>query len=136
MKNILISLVIASVISCNQTTMTKTQLSNSKMANHDFLVGMYEDPYFPKHLVQKGEAILVELCSQIESKKPQNLDELYQLTHQATDKFNDLSEEFYKNDSEIETVAREVIAEDFDAISVAYGFENADIEELIATRDW
>jgi hypothetical protein len=38
--------------------------------------------------------------------------------------------------SEIETAAREAIAHDFDVIAGAYGFADADIEELIATRDW
>lgn len=38
--------------------------------------------------------------------------------------------------SEIETVAREAIAEDFWRVASAYGFADADAEELIATRDW
>jgi len=46
-----------------------------------------------------------------------------------------LQEEFYENDSEIETAARECIAMDFEFIAKSYGFE-ADSEELIATRDW
>jgi hypothetical protein len=43
---------------------------------------------------------------------------------------------FYENDSEIETVARDCIGMDFEFIANAYGFENVDVEELIATRDW
>jgi len=116
--------------------MSKTELSNPEMSKYNFLVGMYEDQYFPKHLVKKGEAILIKLCQSIEVQNPQNLSELYELTHNATDQFNDLAEEFDENDSEIETVAREVIAVDFENISKAYGFDNADLEELIATRDW
>jgi hypothetical protein len=57
------------------------------------------------------------------------------LTHAATDEFNTLAEAFYEHDSEIETVARECIAGDFAFVASAYGFD-ADIEELIATRDW
>nr|WP_206535849.1 DUF5713 family protein [Proteus sp. ZN5] len=64
------------------------------------------------------------------------LAELYILTQETTDLFNELAEEFYEEDSEIETVARECIAEDFGVIADGYGFEDADIEELIATRDW
>lgn len=97
---------------------------------------MYEDPYFPNHLVDKAKAILVNLCFQIEDEKPENLEELYRLTHSATEKFNDLQEEFEDNDSEIETVARDCIGTDFEFIATSYGFEDADIEELIATRDW
>jgi Family of unknown function (DUF5713) len=58
------------------------------------------------------------------------------LTHAATDDFNQLAEEFFEAESEIETAARECIAADFEFIANAYGFANADVEELIATRDW
>ena len=96
---------------------------------------MYNDPYFPNHLVDKCKNILINLSYQIENEKPESLTELYSLTHNATDQLNHLQEEFYENDSEIETAARECLAADFEFISVSYGFE-ADIEELIATRDW
>lgn len=113
----------------------QTTLANEAVRNHSFLKGMYEDSYFPDHLVDKGTDILVSLCAQIEAQQPQDLEELYQLTHAATDAFNDLQEEFEDNDSEIETVARDCIGQDFDFIAQAYGFE-ADVEELIATREW
>jgi hypothetical protein len=58
------------------------------------------------------------------------------LTHSATEKFNDLENVFYENGSEIETAAREAICEDFRQIARAYGFENADSEELVGTREW
>jgi hypothetical protein len=96
---------------------------------------MYQDSYFPDFLVDKGRAILIELCIQIEEKKPKNLPELYELTHAATQKFNDLDEEFGENDSEIETAGAVLIANDFEFIANAYGFD-ADIEALIATRYW
>ncbi len=41
-----------------------------------------------------------------------------------------------REDSEIETVAREVIAADFRYIAQAYGFGHVDSEDLIATRNW
>jgi hypothetical protein len=41
-----------------------------------------------------------------------------------------------ENGSEIETMARDCIAVDFKHIALAYGFEDADIEELVAPRDW
>jgi len=50
--------------------------------------------------------------------------------------FNELGEELYEANSEIETIAAECIAEDFAFIAEAYGFADADLEELIATRDW
>ena len=111
-------------------------LSTPKMAAYRFLAEMYDDAYFPDTLVKKGEDILVELCQQIEQQKPAFLDELYALTHAATDRFNELQEEFDEQGSEIETVARECIAADFEAIAHAYGFENADTAHMITTRDW
>lgn len=114
----------------------QTDLSNEVVRNYSFLEEMYDDDYFPNKIVDKGKAILLNLCFQIEQKQPKNLEELYELTHAATDKFNDLQVDFDENDSEIETVARECIAKDFEFIATSYGFKNADIEELIATRDW
>ncbi|WP_062430070.1 DUF5713 family protein [Herbidospora daliensis] len=109
---------------------------NLKIAAHPFLAGMYRDPYFPDELVDKGKAVLLRLCDRIEAEQPGDLAALYALTHAATDEFNALDEEFHEADSEIETAARELIAEDFWFIASAYGFDDADIEELIATRDW
>ena len=111
-------------------------ITNEKLTDYKFLAGMYRDGYFPDFLVDKGKAILVNLCEQIEAQKPTDLDALYALTHPATDAFNDLQEEFEDNDSEIETAARDCIGMDFDFIAKAYGFDDADGEELIATRDW
>lgn len=116
--------------------MTKqSDLINTKIKNHSFLECMYSDTYFPKFLVDKCKHILVHFCSKIESEKPTNLEELYKLSHSATDQINDLQDEFYENDSEIETAARECFGAEFEFISKAYGFD-ADIEELIATREW
>lgn len=118
-----------------QNQFQQINLNNNTMKDYPFLKGMYEDSYYPKNLVDKLRNILINLCSDIETQSPKNIEGLYKLTHQATNKINILQFEFEENNSEIETVAREIIAEDFDNISKAYGF-NADIEELIATREW
>lgn len=115
--------------------MSQSEIKEEKLRNYSFLAEMYEDAYFPDFLVDKGKKILIDLCLEIEKQQPQRVEELYVLTHAATDKFNDLSEEFDEHDSEIETAARECIGMDFEFIAEAYGF-NADVEELIATRDW
>lgn len=109
---------------------------NPEMAARRFLRGMYQDPYFPDSLVDKGAAILRRSCERIEAEHPADLAELYALTQDATEEFNELQVEFAAAGHEIETVAREAIAEDFSAIAEAYGFAGADVEELIATRDW
>tara|TARA_Y100000815_G_C13230552_1_gene457872 strand:- start:100 stop:468 length:369 start_codon:yes stop_codon:yes gene_type:complete len=122
-------------MSCQSKNNKQMDLKNEKLKNYSFLKEMYEDQYFPNNLVDKGKNILVNLCTIIERENPKTLQELYILTHRATDEFNDLQNEFYENESEIETVARESIALDFEFIAKSYGF-NADTEELIATRDW
>jgi hypothetical protein len=111
-------------------------LSNEKIKNYSFLEEMYEDGYFPNNCVDMGKEILVDLCRQIENTAPNSLEELYKLTHSATEKFNDLVDVFDEHDSEIETVARDCIGTDFSFIAAAYGFAEADGEELISGRDW
>lgn len=105
------------------------------ISGDSFLKDMYEDGYFPDFLVDKIKAILISLCEKIEEVKPTSLEQLYKLTNESTELINDLAEEFEDNDSELETAARESIAESFEIIAQTYNFE-ADIEELIANRDW
>jgi hypothetical protein len=143
MKRILYFVLVVCLASCNsgksQNSNTKMvvqgELANLKIKEYSFLECMYGDTYFPSHLVDKCRNILLELCYNIELGKPGNLQQLYKLTHASTDKLNELQDEFFENNSEIETGARECLAMDFEFISEAYGFE-ADIEELIATREW
>ncbi|MEU6063990.1 DUF5713 family protein [Streptomyces sp. NPDC047082] len=111
-------------------------ISNEQVIEHPFLRGLYRDDYYPDQVVDRGREILLRLCERIEAERPADLAALYVLTQAATDEFNDLQAEFEAADSEIETVAREEIAEDFWFVAHAYGFADADVEELIATRDW
>lgn len=111
-------------------------ITNQQVAGHAFLRQMYADSYFPDHVVDRGRAILLRLCERIEAEQPSDLGALYALAQAATEEFNRLEAEFEAAGSEIETVAREVIAEDFWFVASAYGFTDADVEELIATRDW
>ncbi|GAB2861247.1 DUF5713 family protein [Actinoallomurus bryophytorum] len=111
-------------------------VTNQQVVDHSFLTEMYADGYYPDHVVCKGEAILRRLCERIEAERPADLAALYVLTEAATEEFNALEAEFEAADSEIETVAREVISGDFWFVASAYGFPEADVEELVATRDW
>ena len=122
-----------SVASCGRGSM---QISNEQIKNHAFLECMDEDDYFPTHLVGKGKQILVRLAERIEQEKPADVAALYVLTNAATNEFNELAAEFYESNSDIDTFAAECIAGDFAFIAEAYGFADADVEELIATRDW
>lgn len=111
-------------------------VQNPQVAAHRFLQGMYRDGYFPDDVVDKGTAILLGLCERIETDRPGDLAALYALTDVATEQFNALQADFEAAESEIETVAREVIAGDFRFIALAYGFADADVEQLIAEREW
>ncbi|WP_211319907.1 DUF5713 family protein [Flavobacterium aquicola] len=141
MKRHIIVIISLILFSCNskqvknENTIKQENLKNEKMKNYAYLKDMYADSYFPKFLVDKVKTILIELCINIEKTSPKNLDELYKLTHTATIKINDLQNEFFEHNSEIETGARESIGADFDFIAKTYGF-NADVEELIAPREW
>ncbi|MFF0445526.1 DUF5713 family protein [Streptomyces sp. NPDC004609] len=109
---------------------------NRQVAERAFLQPLYEDPYFPDHVLDKGRAILLRLCERIEAERPSDLAALYVLTEAATEEFNRLEAEFEAAGSEIETVAREEIGEDFWFVATAYGFTDADPEKLISARDW
>ena len=111
-------------------------LTNKKILNHEFLRGMYNDDYFPDFLVDKIKGILLDVCCQIEEKKPESHSDLFLITHQAVEKINVLEKEFEENESELETVAREVMGDEFDFIVKMYGFNDVDIEDVIAPREW
>ncbi|MFD7666010.1 DUF5713 family protein [Streptomyces sp. NPDC059788] len=111
-------------------------ITNHQISGHAFLRQLYEDAYFPDHIVDKGKAILLRMCERIEAEQPSDLPALYALSQAATEEFNLLEAEFAAAGSDIETVAREGIAEDFWFVASAYGFTDVDVEELIATRDW
>lgn len=144
MKNtiiLLVSLVFTSCLNKNHSSDEKViavkqnDLKNEKIRNYRILEEMYNDSYFPPQSVDKVKDVLLEFCFNIEKSKPKNLDQLYELSHTATEKINNLQDDFYRNGSELETGAREAIAMDFDFISKSYGFK-ADVEELISNRDW
>lgn len=111
------------------------RLSAQQIDDLCLLEDMYQDGYFPDHLVDRVKEILITVCRKVEKERPQDNDDLYVITQAATEEINDLQEVFEDAGSEIETVARESIAVSFDKISRAYGYE-ADVEELIATREW
>ncbi|MFI6899480.1 DUF5713 family protein [Streptomyces sp. NPDC050256] len=109
-------------------------ITNQRVAGHPFLRQMYEDSYFPDHVVGQGKTILLRLCERIEDVQPSDLEALYVLTEAATEEFNLLEGEFVAAESGIETVAREWICDEFRFAASVYGF--TDTEELTAGRDW
>ncbi|MFF5933228.1 DUF5713 family protein [Streptomyces sp. NPDC012508] len=111
-------------------------ITNQQVAGHAFLRQMYDDSYFPDHVVDQGKAILLRLCERIEAEQPSDLESLYALTQAATEEFNLLDREFVAAGSGIETVAREWICDEFCFVASAHGFTETDAEELTAGRDW
>lgn len=102
--------------------------------NYKLLDEMYQDEYYPDFLVDEVRDALQKVVDLLESGET-NTEVVQETLDEAVSSINDLQEEFDENDSEIETVARECIAE-----NVAYILEWFDIpidtEEAIRERDW
>ncbi|MFH8388074.1 DUF5713 family protein [Kitasatospora sp. NPDC018058] len=111
-------------------------ITNQQVLGHGFLREMFDDSYFPDQVVDRGRTILLQLCERIEAERPSDLEAFYALTRTATEEFNLLDREFMAAGSGIETVAREWICDEFCFVASAYGFTDADADELTAGRDW
>ena len=98
------------------------------------LKDMYRDDYFPDFLVDKVRILLLSLVSFLE-----NGAHTYAQVQEKLDEvvlaINALQDEFEKNDSEIETAARESIAESVELILKHFAVE-IDTEQAIRERDW
>ncbi|MCS0635291.1 DUF5713 family protein [Streptomyces sp. LP05-1] len=111
-------------------------IANQRVVGHTFLRRLYADAYFPDQVLDRARVILLRLCAWIEAEPPDDLAGLYALTRTATEEFNALETEFEAAGGMIDTVAREEIAEEFAFVASAYGFADADVEELVAAREW
>jgi len=109
-------------------------VTNAAVRAREMLAPMVGSTYYPQNLVQKGQHLLLALAARLEQEKPR-ADGVYALTHATTEAFNDLQEEFWQAGSELETVAREAIADDIGFLLKTYGYD-VEIEEAIAPRDW
>lgn len=102
--------------------------------NYQMLAEMYQDDYYPDFLVDKISALLRKVIALLENDET-DLKVIQSALDEAVEGINDLQAEFDENDSEIETVARDTIAE-----TVAYILEwfdiNIDIEDALGARDW
>jgi hypothetical protein len=99
-----------------------------------YLPQMYKDRYYPDALVDKVKAQLAGLVALLEQ-GPQSLDAVQARCDEMTDGINGLEEEFVEADSELETVAREDIAETVARILAAYGVD-LDLETALRNREW
>lgn len=102
--------------------------------NYQLLEEMYSDGYFPDFLVDKVKALIYNVINFLETGE-QNLDKIQKEFDKMTIAINDLEEEFEENDSEIETVARDSIAETVGYILEWFGID-IDVEDAIGEHDW
>lgn len=105
------------------------------MNNYQFLKGMYSDTYFPNVLVDKIKDSLENLCTKLEDTQDRTEEEEVQMIASVIDDVNELENEFYAYDSEIETAARETILEDVEKIMKHYQVV-CDFEEATGHREW
>ena len=76
--------------------------------NYTYLKDMYNDSYFPKFLVDKVKQEIVKVVEYLEE-EGHTTEDIQKKFDIMTIAINDLQEEFYENDSEIETAARDSI---------------------------
>lgn len=104
------------------------------MKEEYYLVDMYRDDYYLNFLVDKVKKFL-QVAEQTLASEPTNLSAIQQALDVAVIGINELAEEFYANQSEIETMAREDIAETVMTSLEHYNI-TLDIEEALRERDW
>lgn len=103
-------------------------------ADYQPLYEMYDDEYFPNFLVDKIKAELDKVEAVLAGGEKDTAI-IQQYFDTMTRAINDLEAEFDANDSEIETVARDSIAEAVDYLLQKYRIA-IDLEEALREREW
>lgn len=102
--------------------------------NYKLLDEMYRDGYYPDFLVDKVKDELQKVIDLLET--GENDTKVIQAKlDEVVCAINDLQEEFYENDSEIETAARDCIGVTVSYILDWFGI-SIDMEEAVRERDW
>lgn len=102
--------------------------------NYKLLEEMYSDGYFPDFLVDKIKALMTKVIKLLE-KGERDKGKIQKAFDKMTVGINKLEKEFEKNDSEIETVARDCIGESVEYILKWFDID-IDVEDAIAEREW
>lgn len=107
-----------------------------KKFNPDYVLlkEMYQDEYYPDFLVDKVKAEITKVIELLESGES-DVEIIQGKLDEITCAINDLQEEFWDNDSEIETVARDCIGETIYYILNWFDVP-IDEEEAIREHDW
>ncbi len=102
--------------------------------NYDLLDEMYSDPFFPDILVDKVKNLILELIKYLETGETSR--ELIQKElDKMTLRINELEDEFFDNNSEIETMARESIARSVEYV-LSWFKIRIDVEDALRLRNW
>ena len=99
-----------------------------------YLPEMYADEYFPNEQVDKVKAAIQKVAAYLE-KGDFTTEKVQQKLDKMTAKINDLQDDFDEHDSEIDTGARESIADTVERI-LAHFNVYLDLDEAIRERDW
>lgn len=102
--------------------------------NYELLAAMYRDGYFPDFLVDKIKELVQNMISFLETEE-KDLEIVQNKFDEMTLSINDLQAEFEENESELETVARESIAETIEYILQWFDI-GIDVEDALGERDW
>lgn len=100
----------------------------------EWLPEMYADDYFPTSEVDKVKAAIQKVVAFLE-KGAASPKDIQQQLDEMTLTINELQNDFAAHASEIETGARESIAETVERV-LAYFEVDIDIEEALGERDW
>lgn len=103
-------------------------------SEYQLLAAMYRDGYFPDFLVDKVRVQMQAVIAFLETGE-RDLKKIQKKFDEMTQAINDLQEEFEDNDSEIETVARDSIAETTEYILQWFNI-GIGVEDAIGDRDW
>lgn len=99
------------------------------------LQNMYEDAYYPHYLVDKIKWQFIHLIEYLEGTDLRDTSLLQDKLDEFTMSLNSLQQEFWDQDSEIETVASESIAATLEYILQWFEIDIS-IEDALREREW
>ena len=99
------------------------------------LQNMFEDTYYPQFLVEKIKWQFIHLIEFLESADGKELPLIRDQLDEFTMFINNLQQEFWDQDSEIETVASESIANTLEYILNWFKIDVC-IEDALREREW
>jgi len=103
-------------------------------SDFEYLPDMYADDYFPKSEVDKVKATIQKVVTFLE-KGDASKKKIQKKLDDMTLTINELQNDFSDNGSELETGARESIAETVERVLAHFNVD-IDIEDALGERDW